>query len=617
MHPGLHERDHLLTGLAVPDEESRDLEAASAYDSVRLFEARATAAQRGFDLAAHLPAVIDCVEAVSGLPLAIELTASWVRLLPPEEIARELRCSIDLLERDPALAGDPARPEHRSLRAVLEGTWQLLSQAERVALAALSTFRGGFTTGAARAVAGVPISILSALADKCVIAVDDAGRFGLHPLVQAFATERLHEGAARAMQIAQRHAEHFSQFVADLYRLHAPDQPPLVAGVEAELSNVLAAWRHAVAHERPELVVAMAPGLRATFQVRGRMAEGVSQLSLALALPDRGLPSTAALAQVQHAIAALLYHRRDLTESARFAQSGLAGADRCGDRRLQFACLATLGACHSTGGRWQEAAPLFERALAIAQADGERGEIARSLADLGVIAKKEGGFDLALERYSQALAINQELGRQDAAARCLNNIGVLWMERDEWARARDVMKQGVALCERHRNDSLLPYLQNGLGLALLELGDLDGAEFHLERSLQRSRATEVLSVELLADCLLARVATRRGRHAQAQARFEAAARLARRLDLVTDLLDIALYYAECQRDSGRRLDAARTWAMVSGHPNAEAGIRASAARWAGELALDAAETAAVAADPVTLDDVIDGLLSTRADAGKR
>jgi DNA-binding SARP family transcriptional activator/predicted ATPase/Tfp pilus assembly protein PilF len=608
-----HEQVYLLGGLAVPDAESRDLEAASAFDSVRLFEARAASAQRGFDLARHLAAVIDGVEAVSGLPLAIELMASWVRLLPPEEINRELRRSIDVLERDPARADAPARPEHRSLRAVLEGTWQLLSRAEQEGLAAISEFRGGFAASAARAVAGVPISVLSALADKSVVAVDGAGRFGLHPLVQAFAVERLQGDGEHAARIARRHAEHFGRLVGELVREHGPDRPPLVAGVEVELSNVLAAWRPAHEHRQPALIGAIAQGLRATFHVRGRMAEGIALLSPALAVPERDLAAMAALAQVQHALASLRYHRRDLIEAARLAAAGLAGAERCHDRRLEYACLAILGACHSTAGRWQEAAQLFERAFALASADGERGEIARSLADLGVIAKKEGDFALALERYGRALEINRELGRDDAVARCLNNIGVLWMERSDWARARDAMQEGVALCARQRNDSLLPYLENGLGLALFELGELGAAERHLERSLQLSRATEVLSVEMLASCLLARVATRRGRHGEAVARFREAAQLARRGGLVTDLLDIALYWAECQRDSGRRLDAARTWLMVAKHPNAEAGIRASAAHWTEALELSADERRDLAATPTDLDQVIEALLGAAND----
>jgi DNA-binding SARP family transcriptional activator len=106
-----------LQGLAVPDEDSRDLEAASSFDAVRLFALRAETARHGFNLGADLGAVIDIVDAVGGMPLAIELAAQWVRLLPPAEIARELRESIELLERDPSAASEPARPVHTSLRA--------------------------------------------------------------------------------------------------------------------------------------------------------------------------------------------------------------------------------------------------------------------------------------------------------------------------------------------------------------------------------------------------------------------------------------------------------------------------------------------------------------------
>ena len=107
------------------------------------------------------------------------------------------------------------------------------------------------------------------------------------------------------------------------------------------------------------------------------------------------------------------------------------------------------------------------------------------------------------------------------------------------------------------------------------------------------------------------MATRRGRHAEAEARFRETARLARRMEFVTDLLDVALYWAECQRESGRRLDAARTWRMVATHPSAEAGVRASAAQWIEALDLDASERADLAAATVELDQVIDSLLATR------
>lgn len=598
-----------LEGLAVPDDESRDLEAAVHFDAVQLFAVRAEVVHPGFRLVDHVDAVVDIVTDCAGMPLGIELAAAWVRLLPPQEIARELRRSIDVLERDPAQPGAPARPEHASLRVVLEQTWQHLSAAEQQAMAALSVFSGSLAAAAARAVAGVPLALLSGLTDKCLLAVGANGRFQLHPLLRSFGAERLADEPQRARTVERRHAEYFARWVAEAQRMHITDPQPLIAAIDADDSNVFAAWRHAVAHRRPDLVSALVGGLRIYHDQRGRMADGVALLQPALAMSARGSEELTALARVQHAIAALRYRRRDLDEAMRLAAAGAAIAERWGDRRTLFGCLSTQGACHSTAGRWRQAAPLFERALDIATEDGERAETARALADLGVIAKKEGRFELALERYSQALALNRELNRHDAAARCLNNLGVLHMERDDWARARDVTAQGLVLCERHGLDSLLPYLQNGLGLAHLELRDLDAAEHHIGRALQRSQATEVKSVEMLAHCLLARIATRRGRLDDARARFRSAALMARQLGLVTDLLDIALYYAEFQRDAGDRLGAARTWTMVCRHPMAEAGIRGSAARWCDELALDEAQRALLASSILPLDELIDRLLS--------
>jgi predicted ATPase/DNA-binding SARP family transcriptional activator len=232
-----------LAGLAVPDEDSRDADAAIHFDAVRLFDARASTAQRGFRLESHLQPVIEIVEAVAGMPLAIELAASWVRLLPPTEIARELRLSLDLLERDPASRAQPARPEHVSMTAVLERAWQLLAPQERQALLALSVFRGGFTRVAAQRVAGVPLPLLSALVDKSLLTVDETGRFSMHPLVAAYAAAGLQADAPREEAVRTAHAEYFAQHLGALQAHAYGDQRLLSAGVASEAANGQAAWQ--------------------------------------------------------------------------------------------------------------------------------------------------------------------------------------------------------------------------------------------------------------------------------------------------------------------------------------------------------------------------------------
>lgn len=101
------------------------------------------------------------------MPLALELAASWVRLMPPAAIADELRRSLDLLQRHPTAGGLPARPEHVSVRDVLAQSVALLSPLERQALAAVSVFQDGFTRDAARALGRhTALPLLSALSDR-------------------------------------------------------------------------------------------------------------------------------------------------------------------------------------------------------------------------------------------------------------------------------------------------------------------------------------------------------------------------------------------------------------------------------------------------------------------
>lgn len=599
-----HEQVLPLAGLPVPDEDSRDLEAAAHFDAVRLFALRARAARRGFDLARELPAVIRIVEAVGGLPLAIELAASWVRLLPAAEIAHELGRAIEVLQRDPAAPVAPARQEHASMRAVLERSWQLLAPAERDALGALAVFHGGFGLAAAQAVAGVQLPLLSSLVDKSMLAIDESGRMAAHPLLLAFVLERSPEPS---QTLRLRHATHFAGVLRELAPHARADPRALLQGVEAGFSNIVAAWRTAVQARRAELLGDMALPLGAYFEHRGRLGDGAALLREALALPAVDAAAQRALARVRSAVAGLLHRRRDLDEALAIAQAGIRLAELAGDAPALIGCLSHAGSCLSVLGRWREARPCFERALALAQEQGDRAGIASSLLNLGVCAKKDGQLDEAIALYTRSLEQERELGHHAAIGRCLNNIGVLHMEREDWAQARDVMAEGVTLCDRHQLRSLAPYLTNGLGLALYELGELEPAQQCFLRAIELARATETRVVEQTASCLAARVAARRGRFDEARMRFRQALLGAGAMHSIPDQLDVAMYHAELQRETGDRVGAWRTWQMVASHPRAEAGVRGSCQKWRDALALDDAEMRDATREPLSLEEFVAAL----------
>lgn len=590
-----------LEGLARPDEQSRDAEAAAAFDAVRLFVARARAADAGFTLAPHLDAVLDIVDAVGGLPLAIELAAGWLRLLSPQAIARELRQSLAVLQRDPDAPGLPGRAEHASMRAVLDGSWALLALPEREALEALAVFEGGFAPAAALAVAGVALPLLSSLADQGLLAVDEAGRFAMHPLVAADAAQRLAAHEARRTALRDQHAGWWAATLEAVLAQSATDPRAIVAAVNADIANTRAAWLHAVAARRHDDVRRLVPVWRAFFDTTGRYGEGARLLAAALDLPPDTAAAERAAAAVRGALSMLLFRRQNLEQALAVAEAGIALAERCGERRSLVSCLLNAGSVHSIQGRWPRARPLYERALAIAGEDHERAETAVAQMNLGICAKKDGLPEEALAWYHRALALERELGRHLPAVRCLNNIGVIHMERSEWDRTREYMAEGLRLCRQYDIAALAPYLETGLGQALYELGQFEDAERHLAHVQATVPAEELPVVHMNVTINLGRVGLRRGRLAEARRHFFAAARLALASETDADALDFAMYWAEWLRDSGRREDAARTWLAVIAHPRTEAGVRQGCEDGLATLALAEAERAAALARLPTLE----------------
>src|SRR5262249_43905290 len=158
-----------------------------SYSAVQLFRQNAVRVLPDFSLQANAPDVLRICQLVEGMPLAIELAAAWVRLLPCSQIAEKLASSLDFL-------ASPLRnlPEgHRSLRAVFDHSWNFLSRAEQTGLAKLSVFRGGFDLEAAEEVGGASLSVLASLADKSLLHADGKGQYAVHELLRQYAADQL------------------------------------------------------------------------------------------------------------------------------------------------------------------------------------------------------------------------------------------------------------------------------------------------------------------------------------------------------------------------------------------------------------------------------------------
>jgi DNA-binding SARP family transcriptional activator/predicted ATPase len=191
-----------LGGLEVPPPAM--IADAEQYSAVNLFVRQAQQACAGFELGPQNRASIsEICRLVDGFPLAINLAAAWAATIPCEQIAHEIRHSLDILS-----ARTESQDIHRSVRAVFDQSWALLTEAERQVFPRLSVFRGGFDQPAALAVAGADRRNLTRLVEKSFLRGSPEGRYDLHDLLRQYGAEKLVE-AGQTASIARQHFDYY------------------------------------------------------------------------------------------------------------------------------------------------------------------------------------------------------------------------------------------------------------------------------------------------------------------------------------------------------------------------------------------------------------------------
>ncbi len=258
-----------LEELPLPD--VTDEEDLSSNSAMQLFTQSARRALSTFTLTPDdYTAVAHICHLVGGMPLGIELAASWVRLLSCTEIACEIEKSLDFLTV--TLRDLPTR--HRSLRAVFDYSWNLLSTGEQQALAQLSVFCGGFTREAAAQVADADLLLLSTLTNHSLIQRNAAGRYNLHGIIRQYAHEQLQTLAATPA-VNQQHSSYYLHWLAAKEtELCSGRQKEALSEMAWELSNIRTAWQTAVNYRLHSLLRDAAFALFYFCELRGLMQDG-------------------------------------------------------------------------------------------------------------------------------------------------------------------------------------------------------------------------------------------------------------------------------------------------------------------------------------------------------
>lgn len=458
------ELTYRVPSLSVPESEQLATpEKMAQYESARLFIERAQLQQPEFIVTPdNAPALASICRRLDGIPLAIELAAARVRLMPIEEVSRRLDQRFDLLTG----GSRTALPRHRTLRSLIDWSYDLLNGSEQELFFRLSIFSGGWTLAGAESVCagnGIDkkdvLDLLTSLADKSLIharEVHSETRYELLETVRHYARDRLWDKGEEA-RLSRRHLDCMLALAAKAEsRLTSGDQPAWLERLETEHDNLRAALSWSCADDGSTTDgLRLASSLCWFWRVRGHYSEGRRWISFLLAAVPGG-PADSIRA---------------------YALRGAAGLS-------------------SNQGDYAEAEKYNEEALAIFRGLGDRKGLSYVLNNMATVAIDQGNCAAARPLLDESMEIRTELGDQHGASIVLNNLGLVAHDLGNYGEARSLFERGLAIQRTLGGRSIVAMLSINLSSVLRKLEDYPPAEAKLREAL-------VISVELADRALIA------------------------------------------------------------------------------------------------------------------
>jgi DNA-binding SARP family transcriptional activator/Tfp pilus assembly protein PilF len=522
-----------IRGLAYPRDSSpaEDFARIAAYSAVQLFTEIARRVQPTFSLQTAAPDVIRICDSVQGMPLAIELSASWLSRVSCSEVAGQVDHNIDFLAT--TMRDVPER--HRSIRGVFEGSYQLLSMEEKRVLRRTAVFRGEFSWSAAIQVIGLNGNHLSALVERSLLRKTSPKRCEIHGLLRQFTQEKLAEDPSELQQVNAAHARYYADFLEEREKaLHGRTQRETIQEIAQEIENLRGAWRWALSEGMLTAIDRTTRGLSAFYELQSWYQEARDVFSSAVsALREIGrtdLESSRLLGRLLTHQGLFDTYLGRYGEARSAIEEGLSLLRATGSQADISFALVTLGRTIYELSEFTQAQAYFEESLAIEPITANPIDRASAHDSLGDIHRIQGNFEAAQQHYQTVLEIYTQLGDEWGLAIAHNSLGILFGMMGQYAQAEANFQSGLqtfrALGDRSgiarnlQNLSILAFLRKefteakrlrlecleicrdigyqwGVGSALkhladaeMALGEYDNAQNHYEESLEIAENAE-------------------------------------------------------------------------------------------------------------------------------
>jgi len=486
--------------LSIPPPGVTDAAELSRYEAVRLFADRAAAAMPGFAIGAgNAAAVAVLCRALDGVPLAVELAAAWVRVLSVEQIAARLGDRFQLLT-----SGDrTAPPRHRTLRATIDWSHELLTTCEQLMLRRLSVFAGWSLDMAEDICADdeLPaehmLDLITALVDKSLVVVEPEAlgqtRYRLLDTIREYAAERLAdagESAARHRRLRNyslRVAEHSMAIGMAIVGAPWSARVDVFRRYDIDVGNALQVLSRCLAEDDAETGLRICTAIRPCWIVRGTFAEGAAWFDSFLGIDAPGLAAgvrgPALVGRAQLALPS------DPAGARQWARDGLALCSAAGDEFWTAAALNLLAEIALHTGRTDEAVLHAGEALSWARAAGDGWNEGYALGSQAAAAGQRGNLRQAEELADASMAVMRQIDQQWGVARALLRLGDLARLRGDPDGARQRYLDALPILREIESRPEIARCLAGLGRVALEQGELTAALQHLAQSLRLSQST--------------------------------------------------------------------------------------------------------------------------------
>jgi predicted ATPase/transcriptional regulator with XRE-family HTH domain len=561
-----------VEGLPVP--ETISTEESAQNTCVELFLQRARRAHIGYNFTIQdYPSILRICQLVDGNPLGIELAAAWVRTLSCGEIAREIERGLGFL----AISTRDIPARHRSMRAIFDHSWKLLTDEEQRILLRLSVFRGGFRREAAEQVAGATLSVLSSLVTKSLIRRSGTGRYDLHELIRQFAAEQFgglpDEQSAAQTRHSQYYLRVFSQ--ADV-RLRSAAQREALTELTAEMDNFRSAWDWAVTYSEFALMEQTLRTFWLLYDARGWFQEGLDMLGCAvdaLEMAHGSLPpdrtNQVALGHLLATRAWLAYRLAHYEQAQAMLERSVAILCPLNEPRVLVHSISYLGNLMEVTGNYARALQLYSEGLEMATAVGDRWYVTLFLTNLnGLIASTHVSdkYENAHEGLRSAVADWRIIGDPRFTAfglRLLSNSALALGRYDE---ARAVLEESAALNRSVGDRWGLSSVYRGLGIVAQALGQ------HQEAVVMFGKSLDTISelggswwvARVLAD--MSRSVFVLGNHAEARRVWRESLRIATEIHATPVVLEVLASFASLQAEPDNMEHTLELLLIVLNHP---------------------------------------------------